>query len=306
MTGRRAAAILAGAVALTAVVSARQVFRTSTDLVLLNVTVADAAGHLVSGLNKEDFEIFEDGVLQVVSNFSREPLPIALSIALDTSTSMERKLPVAQEAAIGFVRRLGPRDVAQIIDFDSQAQILQAFTNDQAALEQAIRKTQAGGSTSLYNALYTAISELKTVKGATATEVRRQAVVALSDGEDTSSLVTFEDVLDLAKRSEVAVYTIGLRNKEELAINGKWNEADYILKTLAQDTGGRPFFVADVSQLPAIYGQIADELGNQYSVGYISKNTKHDGAWRKINVRITRPNVVARTKSGYFAPRDKR
>jgi len=306
MTGRRAAAILAGAIALTAVVSARQVFRTSTDLVLLNVTVADAAGHLVSGLNKEDFEIFEDGVLQVVSNFSREPLPIALSIALDTSTSMERKLPVAQEAAIGFVRRLGPRDVAQIIDFDSQAQILQAFTNDQAALEQAIRKTQAGGSTSLYNALYTAISELKTVKGATPTEVRRQAVVALSDGEDTSSLVTFEDVLDLAKRSEVAVYTIGLRNKEELAINGKWNEADYILKTLAQDTGGRPFFVADVSQLPAIYGQIADELGNQYSVGYISKNTKHDGAWRKINVRITRPNVVARTKSGYFAPRDKR
>ena len=260
----------------------------------------------MSGLNKEDFEIFEDGVLQVVSNFSREPLPIALSIALDTSTSMERKLPVAQEAAIGFVRRLGPRDVAQIIDFDSQAQILQAFTNDQAALEQAIRKTQAGGSTSLYNALYTAISELKTVKGATPTEVRRQAVVALSDGEDTSSLVTFEDVLDLAKRSEVAVYTIGLRNKEELAINGKWNEADYILKTLAQDTGGRPFFVADVSQLPAIYGQIADELGNQYSVGYISKNTKHDGAWRKINVRITRPNVVARTKSGYFAPRDKR
>jgi|RhiMetdeSRZDD1v2_1073273.scaffolds.fasta_scaffold00047_16 Ca-activated chloride channel family protein len=306
MTGRRAAAILAGAIALTAVVSARQVFRTSTDLVLLNVTVADAAGHLVSGLNKEDFEIFEDGVLQVVSNFSREPLPIALSIALDTSTSMERKLPVAQEAAIGFVRRLGPRDVAQIIDFDSQAQILQAFTNDQAALEQAIRKTQAGGSTSLYNALYTAISELKSVKGATPTEVRRQAVVALSDGEDTSSLVTFEDVLDLAKRSEVAVYTIGLRNKEELAINGKWNEADYILKTLAQDTGGRPFFVADVSQLPAIYGQIADELGNQYSVGYISKNTKHDGAWRKINVRITRPNVVARTKSGYFAPRDKR
>ncbi|MGE5835785.1 MAG: VWA domain-containing protein [Acidobacteriota bacterium] len=306
MTGRRAAAILAGAIALTAGVSARQVFRTSTDLVLLNVTVADAAGHLVSGLNKEDFEVFEDGVLQVVSNFSREPLPIALSIALDTSTSMERKLAVAQEAAVGFVRRLGPRDVAQIIDFDSQAQILQAFTNDQAALEQAIRRTQAGGSTSLYNALYTAISELKTVKGATPTEVRRQAVVALSDGEDTSSLVTFEDVLDLAKRSEVVVYTIGLRNKEELAINGKWNEADYILKTLAQETGGRPFFVADVSQLPAIYGQIADELGNQYSVGYISKNIKHDGAWRKINVRVTRSNVVARTKSGYFAPRDKR
>jgi Ca-activated chloride channel family protein len=306
VTRLRAAAILVGAVALTGVVSARQVFRSSTDLVLLNVTVSDAAGHLVSGLNREDFEVYEDGVLQSVSNFSRDPLPIALSIALDTSTSMERKLPVAQEAAAGFVRRLGPRDVAQIIDFDSQAQILQTFTNDRAALEQAIRRTQAGGSTSLYNALYTALSELKTVKGPTPAEVRRQAVVALSDGEDTSSLVTFEDVLDLAKRSEVAVYTIGLRAKEEMSVGGKWNEADYILKTLAQETGGRSFFVADVSQLPAIYSQIADELGNQYSVGYVSKNPKHDGAWRKITVRVTRPNVLARTKTGYFAPRDKR
>jgi Ca-activated chloride channel homolog len=306
VTRSRAVAILVGAIALTGVVSARQVFRSGTDLVLLNVTVSDAAGHLVPGLNREDFEVYEDGVLQSVSNFSRDPLPIALSIALDTSTSMERKLAVAQEAAAGFVRRLGPRDVAQIIDFDSQAQILQTFTNDQAALEQAIRRTQAGGSTSLYNALYTALSELKTVKGPTPAEVRRQAVVALSDGEDTSSLVTFEDVLDLAKRSEVAVYTIGLRAKEEMSVGGKWNEADYILKTLAQETGGRSFFVADVSQLPAIYSQIADELGNQYSVGYVSKNLKHDGAWRKITVRVTRPNVLARTKTGYFAPRDRR
>jgi Ca-activated chloride channel family protein len=286
--------------------AARQVFKAGTDLVLLNVTVADAAGHLVTGLNQEDFQVYEDGVLQTVTNFSREPLPIALSIALDTSTSMERKLPVAQEAAAGFVRRLTPKDVAQIIDFDSQAQILQAFTNDKASLEQAIRRTQAGGSTSLYNALYTALSELKGVRGPQTGEVRRQAIVALSDGEDTSSLVTFDDVLDLAKRSEVGVYAIGLREKGDPAMQGKWNEADYILKTLAQETGGRPFFVDDVSQLPAIYSQIADELANQYSVGYVSKNPKRDGAWRKITVRITRPNVTARTKAGYFGPKDRR
>ena len=306
MNVHRVLVTLACAAVLGGTAAARQVFKAGTDLVLLNVTVVDAAGHLVTGLNQEDFQVYEDGVLQTVTNFSREQLPIALSIALDTSTSMERKLPVAQEAAAGFVRRLTPRDVAQIIDFDSQAQILQPFTNDKASLEQAIRRTQAGGSTSLYNALYTALSELKGVRGPQTGEVRRQAIVALSDGEDTSSLVTFDDVLDLAKRSEVGVYAIGLREKGDPAMQGKWNEADYILKTLAQETGGRPFFVDDVSQLPAIYSQIADELANQYSVGYVSKNPKRDGAWRKITLRITRPNVTARTKAGYFGPKDRR
>ena len=306
MTVRRALITVACATALTGTVAARQVFKSGTDLVLLNVTVTDSAGHLVTGLTQENFQVYEDGVLQTVTNFSKDPLPIALSILLDSSTSMDRKLPVAQEAAAGFSRRLTPKDVAQIIDFDSQAQILQAFTNDKVALEQAIRRTQAGGSTSLFNALYTALSELKSVRAQATGEVRRQAIVALSDGEDTTSLVTFEDVLDLAKRSETAVYAIGLREKGDPAMNGKWNEADYVLKTLAHETGGRPFFVDDVSQLPAIYSQIADELSNQYSVGYVSKNPKRDGAWRRIIVRITKPNVTARAKAGYFGPKDKR
>jgi Ca-activated chloride channel family protein len=303
---RRALFALACATALAGTVAARQVFKSGTDLVLLNVTVADSAGHLVTGLTQDDFQVYEDGVLQAVTNFSRDPLPIALSILLDTSTSMDRKLPVAQEAATGFARRLTARDVAQIIDFDSQAQILQTFTNDKAALEQAIRRTQAGGSTSLFNALYTALSELKNIRARSPTDVRRQAIVALSDGEDTTSLVTFDDVLDLAKRSETGVYAIGLREKGDPAMSGKWNEADYILKTLAQETGGRPFFVDDVSQLPAIYSLIADELSNQYSVGYVSKNPKRDGVWRRITVKVIKPNATARAKAGYFAPRDRR
>jgi Ca-activated chloride channel homolog len=306
MTVRRALVTVACATALAGTVAARQVFKSGTDLVLLNVTVTDTAGHLVTGLTQENFQVYEDGVLQTVSNFSKDPLPIALSILLDSSTSMDRKLPVAQEAATGFARRLTPKDVAQIIDFDSQAQILQTFTNDKVALEQAIRRTQAGGSTSLFNALYTALSELKSVRAQPSGDVRRQAIVALSDGEDTTSLVTFDDVLDLAKRSETAVYAIGLREKGDPAMSGKWNEADFVLKSLAQETGGRPFFVDDVSQLPAIYSQIADELSNQYSVGYVSKNPKRDGVWRRIIVRITKPNVSARAKAGYFGPKDKR
>ena len=166
MTVRRALITVACATALAGTVAARQVFKSGTDLVLLNVTVTDSAGHLVTGLTQENFQVYEDGVLQTVTNFSKDPLPIALSILLDSSTSMDRKLPVAQEAATGLPRRLTPKDVAQIIDFDSQAQILKTFTNDKVALEQAIRRTQAGGSTSLFNALYTALSELKAVRRA--------------------------------------------------------------------------------------------------------------------------------------------
>ncbi len=123
-----------------------------------------ASNRLVAGLEQEDFQVYEDGVLQQPTNFSRQAQPIALSLVMDTSTSMDPKLPIAHEAASGFVRRLGPNDVAQIIDFDSQAKILQAFTNDRDALERAIRRTEAGGSTSLYNAIYTSLSELRRMR----------------------------------------------------------------------------------------------------------------------------------------------
>ncbi|MSO49839.1 MAG: VWA domain-containing protein [Acidobacteria bacterium] len=290
-----ALALLAGATAPDA-----QVFRVGTDVVSLNVTVTEGET-LIPGLEQALFSVYEDGVQQDITYFSLTPQPIALSLLIDTSTSMEFKLGVAQEAAIGFARRLNPTDAAQIIDFDSRHEILQTFTADPALLEQAIRKTRVGGSTSLYNAIYVALSELKRVRAATPDQVRRQAIVVLSDGEDTSSLIAYEDVLESAKRSEVAVYAIGLRSKTDRPIRG-FNEAEFVLRTLSQETGGRPFFVEDVAQLPSIYQQIADELANQYSIGYTSKNPKRDGAWRAIVVRVNRPNTAARTKRGYFAP----
>ncbi|HUR21508.1 MAG TPA: VWA domain-containing protein [Vicinamibacterales bacterium] len=277
-----------------------QVFRGGTDVVSLNVTVTES-DVLVPGLEQALFSVYEDGVQQDITYFSRTPQPIALSLLIDTSTSMENKLVVAQEAAIGFARRLHPADAAQIIDFDSRHEILQTFTNDRALLEEAIRKTQVGGSTSLYNAIYVALSELKRVRAATPEQVRRQAIVVLSDGEDTTSVIAYEDVLEAAKRSEVAVYAIGLRSKEERTPR-VYNEAEFVLKTLSQETGGRVFFVEDIAQLPGIYQQIADELANQYSMGYTSKNIKKDGAWRAIVVKVNRPNTAARTKRGYFAP----
>jgi len=283
---------------------AQGVFRGGTDVVLLNVTVFDQTGRLVPGLDRGDFQVFEDGVLQEISNFARDPQPIALSLLIDSSTSMEPKLAIAQEAATGFAKRLSKKDVAQIIDFDSQTQILQTFTNDEAALERAIRRTRAGGSTSLYNALYVGLDELKRLRFGSIEEVRRQAIVLLSDGEDTSSLKTYEDVLDSAKRSEVIVYAINLKDRE-VGTTTRWNESEYVLRSLTQETGGKSYTVDDANQLPAIYSQIADELANQYTIGYTSKNAKRDGAWRRINVQVTRGGSTARTKLGYFAPKSR-
>jgi len=296
--------VVLAAVLAAAGLDAQGVFRGGTDVVLLNVTVFDQSGRLVPGLDRGDFQVFEDGVLQDISNFARDPQPIALSLLIDSSTSMEPKLAIAQEAATGFAKRLSKKDVAQIIDFDSQTQILQTFTNDEAALERAIRRTRAGGSTSLYNALYVGLDELKRLRFGSAEEVRRQAIVLLSDGEDTSSLKTYEDVLDSAKRSEVIVYAINLKDRE-VGATTRWNESEYVLRSLTQETGGKSYTVDDANQLPAIYSQIADELANQYTIGYTSKNAKRDGAWRRINVQVTRGGSTARTKLGYFAPKSR-
>jgi len=278
-------------------------FRAGVELVSLNVTVSDAASHYVTDLQQDEFQVFEDGAKQDVTFFNRTNLPIALSLLMDTSASMEVRLPTAQEAAIGFARRLRVQDMAEVVDFDSRVTVLQSFTNNAGLLEQAIRRTSAGGSTSLYNAVYIALRDLKKVTVKNVDEIRRQAIIVLSDGEDTSSLLPFEEVLDLAKRSETVIYTIGLRDNSEGAGKSRgFKEAEFVLRQLAQQTGGRPFFPSQVSELASIYGQISDELSSQYTVGYTSKNGKRDGAWRRVVVRVARPNLTSRTKQGYFAP----
>jgi Ca-activated chloride channel family protein len=278
-------------------------FRAGIDLVSLNVTVADGTARFVTDLAADEFTVFEDGVKQDVTFFNRTNLPIALALLLDTSASMESKLPTAQEAAIGFAKRLRAQDLAEVIDFDSRVIVLQNFSNSAAELEQAIHKTSAGGSTSMYNAVYIALKDLKKVVARNSDEIRRQAIVVLSDGEDTSSLLPFEEVLDLAKRSETAIYAIGLRTPDGPGSTTKgFKEAEFVLRQFAQETGGRAFFPNQVADLAAIYGQISDELSSQYTVGYTSRNTRRDGSWRRVVVRTTRPNLTARTKLGYFAP----
>ena len=282
-------------------------FRASVDIVSLNITVTDSASRFITDLDEPDFQIFEDGVKQDVSFFNKKQTPIALSqlleqlaVLLDTSASMEAKLPTLQTAAGNFVKRLNSNDIAQIIDFDSSVQMRQGFTSNQSELLTAIDRTAAGGSTSLHNAIYVALKELKKVRAVTEEDIRRQALVVFSDGEDTSSLVSFDEVLDLAKRSETSIYAIALRGSDVQAKGVR--EAEFVMKTLAQETGGRSFFPAKIEDLTGVYSQISDELASQYTIGYTSKNPRRDGAWRRIDVRVSRPSVTARAKRGYYAP----
>jgi Ca-activated chloride channel family protein len=278
----------------------QQRFRAGVELVSLNVTVLDANNKFATDLNQDDFEVYEDGVKQNLTFFARSQQPISLALLLDTSASMEERMGIAQEAAIGFAKQLHKDDEAEVIDFDSQVRILSPFTNDAAALEKAIRSTNANGSTSLYNALYIALKDLKKVRASSSADIRRQAIVLLSDGDDTSSLIEFDQVLDLAKRSETAIYSIGLRQGE--IARREFKEAEFVLKQLSTETGGRAFFPTDARELAKIYQSIADELSSQYSIAYSSANPKRDGAWRRIQVRIAKPNLTARTKQGYYAP----
>ena len=233
-------------------------FKAGIEVVSLNVTAVDGTGHFVTDLAKESFNVYEDGQPQDIQFFNRSNLPIALSILLDTSASMEDKIQTAQEAAVGFVKHLRGQDLGQVIDFDSRVLISQSFTSNVKDLEDAIRKTTAGGSTSLHNAIYISLKELKKIQARNADEVNRQAIVVLSDGEDTSSLVSFDEVLELAKRSETAIYAIGLRGKGPEHLRGSFNEADYVLRELSQQTGGRVFFARSASELSGIYEQISD------------------------------------------------
>ena len=286
---------LAGAVSLYA---QRPSFRSTIDLVMLNVTVTGPGGRYVADLSADDFHILEDGREQDVAYFSPATVPLSVSLVLDTSSSMDDEMVLSKQAAMDFIARLRPGDVAEVVSFDSRVEVLQPMTSSRTLLEGAIQRMRAGGSTALYNAVYIVLRQLDKVKPQTGDDVRRQVIVVLSDGEDTASLVTLEDLLDSVKRSQTVIYTVGLGLE---ALTTKFSSGEFGLRELAKETGGRMFLPKGPMDLVDVYTQIANELTNQYVVGYLSSNARADGAWRRIAVRLERPNLQARTRAGYYA-----
>jgi Ca-activated chloride channel homolog len=278
------------------------IFEVGIEVINLNLSVTDGRNNYVTDLLQKDFAVFEDGIRQELSLFTHENLPISLAVLIDTSASMEEKLPVARAAATRFVKTLRPQDSAMVMSFNDRSTVLQDYTNDLVALENAINRTQAAGPTALHNSLYITLKEL--TKQKKAGELRRRAVVLLSDGEDTASLVSDEQVLELARKAEINIYAISLRpNRPQDRSRLAFSQAEYVLTALTRETGGRVFFPNSLSELDSVYDQIAEELRTQYSLGYVSSNRRRDGKWRRIVVRIPdRSELQVRHKLGYYAP----
>jgi VWFA-related protein len=276
-------------------------FEVGIEVINLNVSVTDGRGRYVTDLVEKDFAVYEDGVRQELSLFTHENLPISLALLIDGSASMDEKLPTAQAAAARFVKTLRPQDLAQVVLFNDRAQVLQDYTADQTLLDSAIRRTVAAGPTALHNALYVTLKDLQKQKKAG--ELRRRAVVLLSDGEDTASLVSDDQVLDLARKTEINIYAISLRPSRAADRDRQaFSQAAHLLTALTRETGGQVHFPASLSELDAVYDRIAEELRTQYNLGYVSANTRKDGKWRRIVVRTPeREDLQIRHKLGYFA-----
>ena len=311
MGGVKAAVlILLSALGTTVVVGQERTatFTGAVDLVALNVVVVDGRQQFVGGLTAENFAIYEDGVQQDVSFFAADELPLDLAMLLDTSASMQSKLATAQQAAIRFASVLRPVDRLLVVDVKQTSTILAPLSHDVKAATDAILSTYAQGATALYNGLYTTLREMARHRR-NETDMRRQAIVILSDGDDTSSIVSFDDVMELAKQSGISIYTIMLspsslnpsaaRGKGEFA-----SRSEYGMKALAQETGARSFVALEVGDLAGVYQSIGHELASQYALGYTSNNQRRDGAFRRVVVRLVdRAGAQPRTRSGYFGPR---
>jgi VWFA-related protein len=298
----------AAALLLTATLSAQTVplqpptFQVGIEVINLNLSVTDGRNRYVTDLKERDFAVFEDGVRQELSLFTHENLPISLALLMDVSASMDEKLPAARAAAIRFIKTLRPQDSAQIVQFNDRATVLQDFTSETALLEKAILSTAASGPTALHNTIYIALKDLGRQKKAG--ELRRRAVVLLTDGEDTASLVSDEQVLELARKTEINIYCISLRpNRPQDRTRLAFSQAEFLLTALARETGGQVHFPNSLSELDTVYDRIAEELRTQYSLGYVSSNRRKDGKWRRIVVRTPeRDELQIRHKLGYYAP----
>lgn len=276
-------------------------FRSGIDLVALTVTVTDERKEFVRGLTASDFAVFENGVRQPISYFAASEVPLDLALVVDSSASMEPHLGLVQRSAAGLVDALRPGDRAAVIEFRNTVRTMQAMTTELSAVRGAIAQITASGGTALHQALYVTLSEF--AGGGRGEPLRRRAVVVLSDGKDTSSLVSADDVLDRARHAGVSVYVVALRTAfQEAEAGGKYSPLSFGLRQLAAETGGRAFFPTRPADIEQIYELIGAELSSQYALGYVPRGSQRRGEWRTVSVRVPgREGLEPRTRAGYFA-----
>ena len=275
-----------------------QVYKVRVELVNVLMTVTDKKNRTVIDMTKDDFKVFEGGQLQAIRYFSRETdLPLRIAILIDTSNSIRDRLRFEQEAATDFLTttiRRG-KDLAFVVGFDVEPQLVQDYTDNTEKLANAIRSLQAGGVTSLYDALFFSSKE-KLYYFPPPEPYLRRVMIIISDGQDNQSERTREEALAMAQRAEVTIFTISTNR------TGAEARGDKVLRYLAQQTGGRAFFPFEAGELAEDFQQIGRELRSQYSLAYVSTNAAHDGTFRNIMIQPLDKNVHVRAKAGYFAP----
>jgi Ca-activated chloride channel family protein len=271
-----------------------EVVRVNSDLVVLNVTVTDKQGLYIHKLARPDFKIFEDGREQQVSLFSVEETPFAAAILLDTSGSMETRLTLARAAAIRFLEGLREEDVASVYHFDSDVEQLQDFSPGRDLPPMAYG-LNSKGMTTLNDAV------LRAAKDLAPRPERRRAIIVLSDGMDTKSGSTAEKALNAALAANATIYTVDMSDPMTKAQDRMMAAA--ALKNYAVKSGGRYVSTPGGRALDEAFKEILEELSNQYTLGYRPSNRVRDGRWRTIELKLSRPELNARTRNGYRAPK---
>lgn len=279
------------------------VFHTGVDLVTFGVTVVDRKGNFVTDLSPADFIVMEDGHEQKVQYFSgaagREAAETVspalfkkhLGLMLDTSGSMEGELALARSAAVKFLNLLPEAEDITLVDFDSEVRVARYPQRDFARMVERIRKRKADGMTALYDALGVYLDGADSQDG-------RKILVMYTDGADSQSELSWTDTLDLLKASDVTVYAVGL-----LEHSGSLrNELRMRLQQLTEVTGGLAFFPDELKDLDRSYAKILEEIRAQYHLGYASTNATPDGTWRKVEIKVRRPDLRIRARKGYYAP----
>jgi len=289
-------AVLLVVVLLASPATVGQTLNVDVDLVNIYFTVCNTKGRLIRNLTRDNFAVFEDDSPQMISHFSKDTdLPMTLALVMDTSGSVRYKLAFEQEAAIDFLNSTlqRSRDKAAIITFDTTVEVRQSYTDDSGLLAAAVRRTTAGGGTGLYNALVFVLDGLARQPG-------RKGIVLLSDGDDNMSHISPMDVVNLAKRMNVAIYTISVNSIEGSVTHSR--RGDGILELFAQETGGVAAFPKQAKELSRYFSQISDELRSQYTIGYRSTNDQRDGAYRKIRIDAKDSRYLVHSRAGYYAP----
>jgi Ca-activated chloride channel homolog len=278
-----------------------KIIRSEVDLALVNVTVTDPYNRLVTGLEPDNFRVFEDGVEQEVVSFSSEDVPISIGVIFDFSGSMANKVDKAREAALQFFKTANPQDEFFLVSFNERAELTSAFTNSVEDLQSRMMLTAPKGRTALLDAIYLGLSQMRGAHNA------KRALLILSDGGDNHSRYNENDIKRLVKEADTQLYAIGIydplgyRNRTPEELNGP-----SLLAEITELTGGRVFAVEHLNDLPDIASKIGMELRNQYVLGYRPSNHIHDARWRKIKVKLRAPRglppLSVYAKTGYYAP----